>query len=151
MEGAVAVEEGGVGDGAEPRLAGEGRAEEPFGLVRRQAKEDLADDVVNQLPRRRRRRRHGVEGSGRRRLRIGDFFFFCVCGNGGIRRLRQRASVMGSVRSSLLQTQLNGHRPLSSRPISLSEKKIGPQPMQCYNSIYKESSTRNVTNVCRIE
>ena len=48
MEGAVAVEEGGVGDGAEPRLAGEGRAEEPFGLVRRQAKEDLGDDVVNQ-------------------------------------------------------------------------------------------------------
>ena len=59
MEAAVAAEEGGVGEDAAPRLAGEGRAEEARRLVRREAEEDLRDDVVVQF-RRRRRRRHGV-------------------------------------------------------------------------------------------
>jgi len=57
VEGAVAAEEAGVGDGAEPWLADEGGAEEALGLVRWEAEEDLGDDVADQLPR---RRRHGV-------------------------------------------------------------------------------------------
>ena len=57
MEAAVAAEEGGVGEDAAPRLADEGRAEEARWLVRREAEEDLHDDVLVQL---RRRRSHGV-------------------------------------------------------------------------------------------
>jgi len=89
VEGAVPVEEGGVGDGAEPRLAGEGRAEEPLGLVRREAEEDLGDDVVDQLPW---RRRHGVESvvGGANRLGAEDWGFL----ERGIRRLEKEAELV---------------------------------------------------------
>jgi hypothetical protein len=53
VERAVAVAEGGVGEDAAPALGGEGGAEEARRVVRREAEEDLNDDVVHQL------RRHG--------------------------------------------------------------------------------------------
>uniref|UniRef100_A0A0A8YD33 Uncharacterized protein n=1 Tax=Arundo donax TaxID=35708 RepID=A0A0A8YD33_ARUDO len=49
VDRAVAATEGGVGKDATPALAGEGGAEEARGLVRREAEEDLADEVVRQL------------------------------------------------------------------------------------------------------
>jgi hypothetical protein len=66
MEVAVAAAEAGVADDAEPRLADEGGADEVLGLVRREAQEDLGDDVVDK---RRRRRRHGALVV---RMRIGE-------------------------------------------------------------------------------
>jgi hypothetical protein len=50
VEGVVPAAEGGVAEDAEPRLAGEGGAEEVLGLVGREAEEDLADELVHQLP-----------------------------------------------------------------------------------------------------
>jgi hypothetical protein len=48
VEGAVPAAEARVAEGAEPRLADEGRAEEVLRLVEREA-EDLGDDVVDQV------------------------------------------------------------------------------------------------------
>lgn len=48
-----------VGEDAAPGLAGEGGAEEAGGVVGREADEDLADELVGEIPQRRRRRRHG--------------------------------------------------------------------------------------------
>ena len=59
VEGAVAAEEPGVAEDAEPRLADERGAEEVLGLVRREAEEDLGHDVVDQRQRRA-WRRHGA-------------------------------------------------------------------------------------------
>ena len=62
VEGAVAAEEPGVAEDAEPRLADEGGAEEVLGLVRREAEENLDHDVVDQRQRRA-WRRHGALGA----------------------------------------------------------------------------------------
>lgn len=51
---AVAAEEGGICQEAAPGLAGEGGADEASWVVRREAEEDLRDDVIHE-----RRRRHG--------------------------------------------------------------------------------------------
>ncbi|RCV31249.1 LOW QUALITY PROTEIN: hypothetical protein SETIT_6G161500v2 [Setaria italica] len=58
VERAVAVEEGGVGEEPAPGLADERDADEARRVVWREAEEDLAEDVVDQL----RRPRHGVLG-----------------------------------------------------------------------------------------
>jgi len=70
VEGAVAAEEGRVAGDAEPELADEGGAEEVRGLVRRDAKEDLGDGVVDEL-RGLARRRHGVLVIGATRVWVG--------------------------------------------------------------------------------
>lgn len=57
MEAAVPAEEGGVGEEAPPGLADEGVTEEAPRLFRREAEQDLCDDVFDEL--RRRRRWHG--------------------------------------------------------------------------------------------
>jgi hypothetical protein len=46
VEAAVAAEEGVVGDNVVPPLADEGGADEVRWLVRREAEEDLSDDVL---------------------------------------------------------------------------------------------------------
>ncbi|TVU40867.1 hypothetical protein EJB05_14348, partial [Eragrostis curvula] len=61
VEGAVAAEEPGVGDDAEPGLADEGCADQVLGFVWWEAEEDLGGNVVDEL----RRRRHGEPFPGR--------------------------------------------------------------------------------------
>jgi hypothetical protein len=54
VEPAVTAEEATVGESAAPGFANEGGADEVRGLVRRDAEEDLLDDILHQ-----RRWRHG--------------------------------------------------------------------------------------------
>jgi hypothetical protein len=67
VEGAVAAPEGGVGEEAAPGLADEGGAREERGVVRRDAEEDLHDEIGHQLRRRARRRHGALVGSGAQR------------------------------------------------------------------------------------
>ena len=71
VERAIAAEEGGVGEEAAPGLADGRAANEAPRVVRREAEEDLRDDVVRQIQQRaaaqefrRRRRGHGCYRRG---------------------------------------------------------------------------------------
>jgi hypothetical protein len=71
VEVSVPAEEGVVGEGVEPWFADEGGAEEPLGLVRQEAEQDLEDGIVSQVKQWRRRRHGAVVGEAMLS------FFFC--------------------------------------------------------------------------
>ena len=62
VERAVAAAEGGVAEEAPPGLADHGGAHEARRVVRREADQDLADELGHQIRRRVRCRRHGAGG-----------------------------------------------------------------------------------------